>query len=114
MGPRSTNLCIYGSVWVSNARSDCRCFDYLHSRQGFQRRLFTCVTACTLAGRPEGGLCVEGSGGFVPSTAASTATGWSDPVAGRASQPAEDLLLFTAHPVQRRVIRSRVAFDHAG
>src|SRR5215213_6979419 len=68
-------------------------------------RLFTFVTACTLAGRPEGDLCVEGSGGLVTSAAAPTATGWSDPVAGRASQPAEDFLLFTAHPLQRRVIR---------
>src|SRR6478736_22755 len=56
-------------------------------------RLFTCVTACTLAGRPEGGLYVEGSDGFVTSAAAPTATGWSDPVAGRVSQPAEDFLL---------------------
>jgi hypothetical protein len=43
---------------------------------------FTCVTACRLAASPKRRICLEGSDGFVTSTAAPIATGWSDPVAG--------------------------------
>ena len=43
---------------------------------------FTCVTACRLAASPNRHICLEGSDGFVTSTAAPIATGWSDPVAG--------------------------------
>jgi hypothetical protein len=39
---------------------------------------FTRVTACLLAGSPKATLCIEGFGGFVTSTAAPIATGWSD------------------------------------
>src|SRR5271157_2601261 len=42
----------------------------------------TCVTACRLAASPKRHICLEGSDGFVTSTAAPIATGWSDPVAG--------------------------------
>ncbi len=43
---------------------------------------FTRVTACLLAASPKRHMCLEGSDGFVTSTAAPIATGWSDPVAG--------------------------------
>ena len=43
---------------------------------------FTRVTACRLAEPPERYLCLEGSDGFVTSTAAPIASGWSDRVAG--------------------------------
>ena len=43
---------------------------------------FTHVTACRLAASPKRYICLEGSDGFVSSTAAPIATGWSDPVAG--------------------------------
>ncbi len=42
---------------------------------------FTRVTACLLAASPRATHCLEGSDGFVTSTAAPIATGWSDPVA---------------------------------
>src|SRR5208337_3513520 len=42
---------------------------------------FTCVTACRLAASPKRRICLEGSDGFVTSTAAPIATGWSDHVA---------------------------------
>jgi hypothetical protein len=43
-------------------------------------------------------LCIEGSGGFVASTAAPIATGWSEPVPGQEFvSPAVDQCLFTAH-----------------
>jgi len=44
---------------------------------------FTRVTACRLAKSPCATLYIGGSGGFVASTAAPIATGWSDPVPGR-------------------------------
>jgi hypothetical protein len=44
---------------------------------------FTRVTACRLARSPCATLFIGGSGGFVASTAAPIATGWSDPVPGR-------------------------------
>jgi hypothetical protein len=40
------------------------------------------ITACRLAESPKRPVCLEGSDGFVTSTAAPIATGWSDPVAG--------------------------------
>jgi hypothetical protein len=40
------------------------------------------VTACLLAASPKRHICLEGSDGFVTSTAAPIVTGWSDPVAG--------------------------------
>ena len=43
---------------------------------------FTHVTACRLAASPKRYICLEGSDGFVTSTTAPIATGWSDPVAG--------------------------------
>ena len=43
---------------------------------------FTRVTACLLAASPKRRIYLEGSDGFVTSTAAPIATGWSDPVAG--------------------------------
>ena len=43
---------------------------------------FTHVTACRLAASPKRHICLEGSDGFVTSTVAPIATGWSDPVAG--------------------------------
>ena len=42
---------------------------------------FTRVTACLLAAWPKPRVSLEGSDGFVTSTAAPIATGWSDPVA---------------------------------
>ena len=61
---------------------------------------FTRVTAYMLAGSPKATVTVGGFGCFVTSTAAPTATGWSDSCqAGLA--PAEDLRLFTAHVESR-------------
>jgi len=45
------------------------------------------ITACRLAESPKRPVCLEGSDGFVTSTAAPIATGWSDPVAGWDSHP---------------------------
>ena len=58
---------------------------------------FTCVTACRLAASPKRHICLEGSDGFVTSTAAPIATGWSDPVAGWELHPLKSQHLFTAH-----------------
>ena len=48
---------------------------------------FTRVTTCLLAASPKRHIGLEGSDGFVTSTAAPIATGWSDPVAGWDSHP---------------------------
>src|ERR1019366_5025188 len=48
---------------------------------------FTRVTTCRLAKSPYATLYPGGSGGFVASTAAPIATGWSDPVPGRVYLP---------------------------
>jgi hypothetical protein len=48
---------------------------------------FTRVTTCRLAKSPYATLSTGGSGGFVASTAAPIATGWSDPVPGRVYLP---------------------------
>src|SRR6266566_7608532 len=48
---------------------------------------FTHVTTCRLAKSPYATLYTGGSGGFVASTAAPIATGWSDPVPGRVYLP---------------------------
>ena len=45
------------------------------------------VTTCRLAKSPYATLYTGGSGGFVASTAAPIATGWSDPVPGRVYLP---------------------------
>ena len=49
---------------------------------------FTRVTACRLAKSPCATLYIGGSGGFVASTTAPIATGWSDPVPGGSFFPA--------------------------
>ena len=46
---------------------------------------------------PKRYICFEGSDGFVTSTAAPIATGWSDPVAGWELHPLKNQHLFTAH-----------------
>jgi hypothetical protein len=46
-------------------------------------------------------LCIEGFGGFVASTAAPIATGWSDESCRAGIAPAEDPRLFTAHVESR-------------
>src|SRR5438094_2248670 len=48
---------------------------------------FTRVTTCRLAKPPYATLYTGGFGGFVASTAAPIATGWSDPVPGRVYLP---------------------------
>src|SRR6266571_7273054 len=48
---------------------------------------FTRVTTCRLAKSPYATLYIGGSDGFVVSTAAPIATGWSDPVPGRVFFP---------------------------
>src|ERR1019366_1655126 len=58
---------------------------------------FTRVTTCRLAESPYATLSTRGFSGFVASTAAPIATGWSDPVPGRVFHPAVDQRLFTAH-----------------
>src|ERR1019366_7637583 len=64
---------------------------------------FTRVTTCRLAKSPYATLYTGGSGGFVASTAAPIATGWSDPVPGRAFHPAVD---------QRLSRRTAIAWLH--
>src|ERR1022692_4651628 len=49
---------------------------------------FTRVTTCSLAESPYATLSTGGFSGFVASTAAPIATGWSDPVPGRVFPPA--------------------------
>jgi hypothetical protein len=49
---------------------------------------FTRVTTCRLAESPYATLSTGGFSGFVASTAAPIATGWSDPVPGRVFHPA--------------------------
>ena len=44
--------------------------------------MFTHVTACQLAAPPSEYVCLEGFDGFVTSTAAPIASGWSDKLAG--------------------------------
>ena len=61
---------------------------------------FTRVTACRLAKSPCATLYIGGSGGFVASTAAPIATGWSDPVPGH-PLPYTRKFQFVAH-AQRR------------
>ena len=51
---------------------------------------FTHVTTYRLAKSPYATLYTGGSDGFVASNAAPIATGWSDPVPGRAFHPAVD------------------------
>ena len=58
----------------------------VHSRYGLPAR-----------GVAEATLSIEGSGGFVTSTAAPIATGWSDQSCRAGFAPAEDPRLFTAH-----------------
>ena len=55
------------------------------------------ITACRLAESPKRPVCLEGSDGFVTSTAAPIATGWSDPVAGWELHPLKSQHLFTTH-----------------
>ena len=69
---------------------------------------FTHVTTCRLTKSPYATLYTGGSGGFVASTAAPIATGWSDPVPGRVFHPAVDQCLFTAHC--NRLITSTITF----
>ena len=60
----------------------------VHSRYGLSAR--------RAAKRP---VCLEGSDGFVPSTAAPIATGWSDPVAGWDLHPLKNHAFHGAHSV---------------
>jgi len=67
---------------------------------------FTHVTACLLAASPKRCVYLEGSDGFVTSTAAPIATGWSDPVRQAGIAPAEDPRLSTAHKKNRHQFNS--------
>ena len=58
----------------------CKVGDHIGLFGPAQRSL--AITACRLAESPKRPVCLEGSDGFVTSTAAPIATGWSDPVAG--------------------------------
>jgi hypothetical protein len=67
---------------------------------------FTHVPACRLAESPNATLFIEGFGGFVTSSTAPIATGWSDPCqAGLA--PAENQTPFTAHAKERFVVAGK-------
>ena len=57
---------------------------------------FTHVAACLLAESPKATLSIEGFDGFVTSTAAPIATGWSDSCRVGVA-PTENARLFTAH-----------------
>src|SRR5262245_15811188 len=72
-------------------------------------RMFTRVTACLLAGPPKAVLCVGGFDGFVTSTAAPTATGWRDPVAGWELHPLKTYTFArrTASPFARPCLLAR-------
>jgi len=58
---------------------------------------FTHLTTYRLAKSPYATLSTGGSGGFVASTAAPFATGWSDPVPGRVFSSRCGPAPFTAH-----------------
>ena len=58
--------------------------------------MFIRITACLLAGSPEATLSIEGFDGFVASTAAPIATGWSD-TCRVGIAPTENSRLLTAH-----------------
>ena len=58
------------------------------------------VTACRLADRLKRPVCLEGSDGFVSSTVAPIATGWSDPVAGWDLHPLKNNTFYTAHAMR--------------
>jgi len=79
---------------------------------------FTRVTTCRLAKSPYATLSTGGSGGFVASTAAPIATGWSDPVPGRVYLPLwssafHGALLPPVYPEQESVLRlCRFAITH--
>ena len=75
--------------------SDARSAHTLVVTRPAQRSL--AITACRLAESPKRPVCLEGSDGFVTSTAAPIATGWSDPVAGWELHPLKSQHLFTAH-----------------
>jgi len=66
---------------------------------------FTRVTACRLAESPKRPVCLEGSDGFVSSTAAPIATGWSDPDAGWELHP---LKINTLHGSRRTQCKDRI------
>src|ERR1035437_2428656 len=75
---------------------------------------FTRVTTCRLAKSPYATLYTEGSGGFVASTAAPIATGWSDPVPGRVFPPAVDQRLSRRTVTTCRLTRSPYATLYTG
>ena len=74
---------------------------------------FTHVTACVLAKSPKATLYTGGFSGFVASTTAPIATGWSDPCrVGFA--PTEDVRLSTAHRKLCSYLPWRYRFTHFG
>ena len=86
---------------------------------------FTYVAACLLAESPKATLSIEGFDGFVTSTAAPIATGWSDSCRVGVA-PTENARLFTAHhgailppagftgPARSRALARRPQARHAG
>ena len=64
---------------------------------------FTHVAAFLLAEQPKATLCIEGFGGFVTSTTAPIATGWSETCRAGVA-PAENSRLFTAHKRVRTIL----------
>ena len=71
---------------------------------------FTHVTTYRLAKSPYATLYTGGSGGFVASTAAPIATGWSDPAPGAGLHPAVDQR-FSRRAVDRLVTAARQRDD---
>ena len=65
------------------------------------------ITACRLAESPKRPVCLEGSDGFVTSTAAPIATGWSDPVAGWELHPLK------TNTLPRRTMRNAPRWEAA-
>src|SRR5436309_12064651 len=73
----------------------------VHSRYGLPARRATVMARC-----------LEGSGGFVTSTAAPIATGWSDPYSG--PQESDHRLSYSGGPVQGGNDGDEAEGSHAG
>ena len=73
---------------------------------------FTHVSACLLAGPPEAARCTKGFDGFVTSSAAPVATGWSDPSPGGNCTHWKSPPLHGARKIDHTRFSDRLLIDH--